>query len=116
MSNATRTKFVCLLGALSPEERSRQQALREQLEAAVTGIRELPNGYQFSYGGDPMILRLAGEWMSLEQRCCPYFDFALQWNSAMKGAALSLTGGEGVKEFIAQTFRVGGEGGVRAIS
>lgn len=99
-------RFVCLVGALSPTERARQQSLREQLEAAIEEIRELSNGYQFVHKPDPSLLRLAAEWMPLEQRCCPYFDVALEWDSAAKRASLRLSGGPGVKEFIAKTFDI----------
>jgi len=41
------------------------------------------------------------EWITLERRCCPFLDLGLDW-SASNRVSLTLTGGPGVKTFLAE--------------
>ena len=40
------------------------------------------------------------EWISLERRCCPFLEFALEWKRD-DSVSVRLTGEAGVKQFIA---------------
>jgi hypothetical protein len=40
------------------------------------------------------------EWITLERRCCSFLTFELDW-AERDGVVLSLTGGSGVKAFLA---------------
>ena len=96
--------IACRLDALTAAERSRQQALRAELETAIVARRETAGGYRFVYRADPAVLGAAAQWIAIERRCCPFLDFTLTWRADDQGPALELSGGPGVKAFIAQTF------------
>lgn len=95
--------IVCNLSAIPADQRPKHDALAHEIFEAVQDRRELANGYGFRL---PLNLWLkVAEWATLEQLCCPFIDFRLELLS--EGAFwLSLSGGEGVKELLAQEFQV----------
>jgi len=46
-----------------------------------------------------VIVKLA-EWMTLERRCCPFFDFAMEVGAGAAHVRLTLGGGPDVKAFL----------------
>jgi hypothetical protein len=95
-------KLACRIDAFTPDQRQRYRVLREALGRATVETIELPDGYCFRYRGDE-VFQMAAEWVTLERRCCPFFDFALAWER--EGApTLTISGGPGVKEFIADVL------------
>jgi hypothetical protein len=91
--------LACRVDAFTPEQRERYQHVRAALKGALAETKELPDGYEFRYAGAGETFRLAAEFVTLERRCCPFFDFALEWTSEGQ-PALRITGGEGVKAFV----------------
>ena len=114
--------LACRLDALSPVQRARHQKLTGLLERAVTGTRELPDGWELTLDlsrlpvdahGDPVCVVEIAEWMDLEARCCPFLDFGLGIRGRSAGfLSLALTGGPGVKEFLKMEFAAVQEKGV----
>jgi hypothetical protein len=100
----TTPPIACRLDALSPDERRRQQTLRQTLDAAIESVQEVPDGYVFTYTGNVDVFRQAAEWLTLERRCCPFLDFELAWRADSRSPTLRLSGEPGVKAFIADTF------------
>jgi hypothetical protein len=102
MSNqyADETAMVCDLTALSIESRRRYGQVRRQLHEFIQEVREVTNGYAFRFPADEAVLLLLAEFISLESRCCPFLDFTLGVESRQGAAWLTLTGPEGVKEFL----------------
>lgn len=96
--------IACRLDALSPDERQRQQALRQNLEAAIESVREAPDGYVFAYRAEADVFRQVAEWLTLERRCCPFIDFELGWRAHSRSPTLRMSGEPEVKRFIAETF------------
>jgi hypothetical protein len=94
------TALACDLTALNPEQRERYQHVRERLHESQQEIREVTNGYTFRYPVDDSILSLLAEFMDIEGRCCPFLNFALDVKTERGPAWLTLTGPEGVKEFL----------------
>ena len=47
-----------------------------------------------------MSLPLLAEWVALERRCCPSFEFTIEVGPERDPTWLSLAGEEGVKDFI----------------
>ena len=47
----------------------------------------------------------AAQWIDLERRCCPFFNFQLDLQGGDGMLRLSLAGREGVKQFITVDFR-----------
>jgi hypothetical protein len=101
----TESPFACVESALNPAERKQHfDEYGPKLRQVLTGIRELPTGYEFTFKNDAATYQILSAWMYQERLCCPFFDLDL--TIAREGGALGLrlTGREGVKEFIAAEF------------
>jgi len=96
------TALACNRGAVTGEDRKRQEALTRQLLGAVSGKRELADGYAFRLAGMP--LPAIAEWVTLERRCCGFFEFRIDVPRRGNSIWLRLTGPAGVKEFMRANF------------
>lgn len=85
-------------GAFTSHQRHRYREVLEQVKASIQEVSELRDGYAFRFPPD-QILTLA-EFITLERRCCSFFNFRLDVDSGNGPLWLHLTGGEGVKEFL----------------
>jgi hypothetical protein len=93
--------FACNRLALTPEQRKRHfDELGPKLLSLRKAVRELPNGYEFEFPADPSTVQLVAEWVVGERACCPFFDIQLHLEREGGRFWLSLTGREGVKQFI----------------
>jgi len=92
--------FACNLRAFQPEQRQRWRVLLDKLYAGATQSRELPDGYTFLVVTKQMPLGEVAEWIELERRCCPFFDFVVDVHGEDGTVWLSLKGRPGVKQFI----------------
>ena len=98
--------FACSLTALSAAEREHHKELSKVMHAAVKEIRELPNGYGFSFSGERRSILFLSEWISLERLCCPFFSFQLEVRSEGQPVWLRITGRDGVKGFMQSEFGI----------
>lgn len=98
--SSEQTAFVCDLTALNAEERKRYQVVLEKLQDSVQEVREVANGYAFRHPAHVSVLLLLAEFIRLERRCCPFLEFTLNVETEHGPAWLTLTGPEGVKEFL----------------
>lgn len=48
------------------------------MRQAAKGIQELQNGVSLTFPPDSILFRDVAEWISLERRCCPFLEFALE--------------------------------------
>lgn len=108
-ASTSRTKhespFACNRLALTPEQRRRHfDELSPALRELKTGMRELPNGYEFSFPSDIKTYQLLAEWVAGERACCPFFDIDLGSERENGPLTLRLTGREGTKQFIQSDF------------
>jgi hypothetical protein len=94
------SSLYCDLSALDTAQRERYQANTRQLFGSVKQIEELPDGYAFTWSAGAVTILNAAEFINLERLCCPFFDFALEINGKGGSLRLTLTGREGVKQFI----------------
>jgi hypothetical protein len=92
--------IACNMGAFNDEERRHYDVLRAKVHAAVEDIRELADGFSIRLSCDPEVLATAGEWIALERRCCPFFDFALSVPRGDGPAELRITGPAPAKEIL----------------
>jgi len=93
--------FACNRLALTPAQRKRHfDELGPKLLSLKKGVRELSNGYEFQFPADPDTVQLVAEWAAYERDCCPFFDIDLHLEREGGPFWLSLTGREGVKQFI----------------
>ncbi|HLG98809.1 MAG TPA: hypothetical protein VKX49_21030 [Bryobacteraceae bacterium] len=97
--------FACNLKVFQPEERKQHAKLTHEVMAAIANHRELPSGYAFQIDSNRVSLLELAEWVQQEKRCCPFFDFQIALEGAGEGGlTLTLTGKDGVKQFITAEF------------
>src|SRR4029079_17922836 len=92
--------FACDMSAIAAADRPKHLATIEALFSIVQEVTELPNGYRFRLPGESQVWTLASNFVALESRCCPFFDFSLAVERDHGPISLTLTGREGVKSFI----------------
>lgn len=100
------TVFCCNLHAFNPAQRLRYDELTRKLSEARVEVRELSDGYAFRLLQEKLSLVELGEFISLERRCCPFFDFAVELEHNNGPLWLKLRGNEAVKPFIRAEFDV----------
>jgi hypothetical protein len=101
MIDSNDSPFACDITALSSAERTRHFVeLGPALRDLRTGVRELDNGYELQFPGDPKTVSMLTEWAVQEHRCCPFFDIELRFDREGGSSWLRLTGRKGTKEFI----------------
>lgn len=98
------TPFFCDMTALTGEQRARHHELAALLQASLSGIRELPDGYEFKFPWSPDRYAALAEITPLEHACCPFFDIGIRIESESNKLCWRLTGREGIKPFIRAEF------------
>ena len=97
--------FACDRAALTPEKRKRHfDELSPALRSLRKSTNELADGFEFEFPADAATYQLLAEWVGGERLCCPFFDIDLRIEREGGGIWLSLTGREGVKQFIKSHF------------
>lgn len=97
--------LACVLDAIPSEEREEHGKRAETVLRSITATRELDDGYAWTISLDQLVL--VAEFVSRERLCCPFFRFEMVVPPQAEALELRLTGGEGVKAFIAQEFSIG---------
>lgn len=100
------TSFACNMAALDAEEKTRVLDLLEELKAKRLEVKEMPNGFAFRYAMDADTFLQAAEFITLERRCCSFFEFELSIEKEGGAMWLRLKGPEGVKDFIKIEFDI----------
>jgi hypothetical protein len=98
------TIFYCNVYAFTPAERKHHNDLTRKLSEARAEVRELPDGYAFRLLPEILSLVELAEFVSLESRCCPFFDFAVELERNNGPLWLRLRGNDGIKPFIRAEF------------
>ena len=97
--------IACNLGALSPEQRKREQTLLAEFRSSPPNARPINNGFRFEVASEPEALARLGEFLALERLCCPFLTFKLTVGSAGVPVTLDVYGDEpGAQAFIRDTF------------
>jgi hypothetical protein len=94
--------FACNLRAFTAAERVSHARTGRRLWDAVIERREVEHGYAFRLPAGELIT--AAEWIRLERRCCPFFDFELRQGRDGGALWLHVLGGDGIKTFIRAEF------------
>ena len=93
--------FACNISALTSQQRKRHfDVTGPALRKLKTGVRELPNGYAFSFPNDPKTFAMLTQWIDEERLCCPFFDITLRVEREGGPVWMELTGRTGTKQFI----------------
>ena len=103
-SSPTESPLACDLTAISATDRPRYNELRRMLASSAIAKRDLPNGVAIQIAPDKITLPQLAEWISMERKCCPFFEFKIDVAPESGPICLTLTGREGVKEFLAAAF------------
>jgi hypothetical protein len=103
MRRLSENSFACNLQAMSGEEREQHELLSRQLFALVAEVREVRDGYAFRLAG-PISLVIVAQWVELESKCCPFFDFNVALGRQQGPLWLRVTGQSGVKKAIRAEF------------
>ena len=91
--------------SLTTEElHERRGTVLEKLRDTVVEVRELPNGYAYSFSSEGKRLKELVDMIDLERQCCPFLEFQLTIAAGGGPLRLEITGPEGTKDFLSSTF------------
>jgi hypothetical protein len=94
--------IACNLKALTSDQRKQLGQIGQHVISAITASRELSDGYAFRIDPTKASLVDVAEWLDLWRRCCPFYEFQIDFHAADGSAWLSVKGRPGVKEYIPQ--------------
>jgi hypothetical protein len=92
--------IACNLKALTFEQRKQLHQIGQHVISAITSSRELNDGYSFRIDPAKASLIEVAQWLDLWRRCCPFYEFRIDFRAADANVWLSVKGREGVKQFI----------------
>lgn len=92
--------IACNLKALNPAERKQLETLGGHVIAAIVSSRDLSDGYSFRIDPAKASLVDVAEWLDVWRRCCPFYEFQVDFHAADATIWLSVKGRPGVKEYI----------------
>jgi hypothetical protein len=92
--------IACNLKALTSEQRKQLGQVGEHVISAITGSRELKDGYAFRVDPTKASLMDVAQWLDVWRRCCPFYEFQIDLHAADGSIWLSVKGRPGVKEYI----------------
>ena len=92
--------LACNIAALTAAERKQHAVVTTRLFAAVIDRTDTADGFAFRLDRKRVSVADVREWIDKESRCCPFMKFAV----ATEPLTLRLSGGKGVKQFIASAF------------
>ena len=88
----------------SEELQERRVTVLKRLRYAVLEVKELPNGYAYSFSSEGKCLNELADMIYLERQCCPFLEFQLTIAAGDGPLRLEITGPEGTKDFLSSTF------------
>ncbi len=96
--------LACNLNALTAAERKEHSALSRRVVSSFSAPEGTADGWAFSLPVE-MLGDLA-KWIDGERKCCPFLRFAIVVEPTGKTARLTLSGREGVKEFLTAELKM----------
>jgi hypothetical protein len=92
--------IACNMKALTSPQRKQLGQMGEHVISAITASRELNDGYAFRVDPAKASLMDVAQWLELWRRCCPFYEFQIDFHAADASLWLSVKGRPGVKEYI----------------
>ena len=86
------------------ELQERRRGVLQKVRSAVVEVRELEDGYAYSFPSGGERLSELAQLVDLERQCCPFMRFCVTVESDNGPIWLEMTGPEGTKEFLATIF------------
>jgi hypothetical protein len=96
--------LACNMGVFTPTQRETHIEMSTKLIHAVQNVREVENGFEFSFPNEAEFISRIAEFISNERLCCPFLRFTLNVNSNQGPVSLLLTGPLGTQEFLRAEF------------
>ena len=97
---ATDPPIACNLKALTAQQRKQLDQIGERVISAITSSRELNDGYAFRVDPAKASLMDVTRWLDLWRRCCPFYEFRIDFHAADATVWLSVEGCPGAREYI----------------
>ena len=86
------------------ELHDRRRTVLAKLRDAVVEVKELANGYSYSFPSEGSRFKELADMIELERQCCPFLQFSLTAAAAHGPLTLEITGPDGTKDFLLSTF------------
>ena len=96
--------LVCNPHALSPEQRHQHGLDASELFHRASKILDVPTGIKLQFRNEGATLLLAAEFVADEAACCPFLHFEVDVEPPNGLLELSMTGPDGTREFLRDTF------------
>ncbi len=88
----------------------RKKEILQELAGGIQSVRELDDGYEFTFMGTDDWMHRLFEFVEIERGCCPFLEFNLSFDQAQGPIRLSIHGQQGVKKLI-ETLNLGSASG-----
>jgi hypothetical protein len=92
--------IACNMKALTTEQRNQLDQAGKHVIRAISASRELNDGYAFRVEPAKASLIDVAQWLDLWRRCCPFYEFQIDYHAADGSVWLSVKGRPGVKEYL----------------
>jgi hypothetical protein len=92
----------CNLAALTSADRARDRELVPLLASSLLERKELPDGYAYRF--DRHVLKVLGEWVEIESKCCQPLTYEISLEPQPGGALWVRITGKEAKEFVGMEF------------
>ncbi len=92
--------IACNMKALTSAERNELGQSGEHVISAITSSREPKDGYAFRVDPAKASLMDVARWLEVWRRCCPFYEFRIDYHGADGNIWLSVKGRPGVKEYL----------------
>jgi hypothetical protein len=94
--------IACDLTAAELQER--RNTVLERVRRSVVDVKELEDGFAYSFSSEGEQLKELAGLIDLERRCCPFLRFRLTIEAGGGPFCLEITGPDGTKDFLRNTF------------
>ena len=89
---------------LDAELQERRQAVLQKIRNEVSDVRELENGFMYSFPPGGSRIRELADMVEQEHQCCPFLKFSITVEAGDGPVWLEMTGPDGTKEFLTEIF------------
>ena len=96
--------LACDMNVFTPNERDSHVQSTRLLVQKLEAVRPASNGYELVFTNSPETLTQLTEFITNEQRCCPFLEFTLKIVPNYEAVSLTLAGPEGTQEFLREEF------------
>ena len=86
------------------ELQERRRTVLAKLRDAVVEVKELADGYSYSFASEGNRFEELADMIDLERQCCPFLQFRVNVAAGSGPLTLEITGPEGTKDFLLSTF------------